>query len=87
VNAYRDKYGATPDALAALAYDATRLLIQAIKEANSTDPTVVKDVMENISYDGISGVITYDAQHNPVKKAAVMKVEGGKVVFYKFVAP
>jgi len=87
VTAYRDRYGATPDALAALAYDATRLLIQAIKEANSTDPTVVKDVMENISYDGISGVITYDAQHNPVKKAAVMKVEGGKVVFYKFVAP
>ncbi len=87
VNTYRDKYGTTPDALAALAYDATRILIQSIKEANSTDPSVVKDAMAAIKYDGISGVITYDAQHNPVKKAAIMKIEGGKVVFYKFVAP
>ncbi|NLD72387.1 MAG: ABC transporter substrate-binding protein [Chloroflexi bacterium] len=87
VNTYREKYGATPDALAALAYDATRILIQSIKDANSTDPSVVKDAMAAISYEGISGVITYDEQHNPVKKAAVMKVEDGQVVFYKFVAP
>jgi len=48
---------------------------------------VVKDAMAAINYEGISGVITYDEQHNPIKKAAVMKVEGGQVVFYKFVAP
>ena len=30
VAAYETKYGAVPDALAALAYDAARLLIQAI---------------------------------------------------------
>jgi branched-chain amino acid transport system substrate-binding protein len=87
VSAYEAKYGATPDALAALAYDATRILIQAIKEANSADPSVVKDAMAAINYEGISGVITYDEQHNPIKKAAVMKVEGGEVVFHKFVAP
>jgi len=43
--------------------------------------------MENISYDGISGTITFDEQHNPIKSAAVMQIVNGKVVFYKFVAP
>ena len=87
VKAYRDKYGATPDALATLAYDATRILIQSIKDAGSTDPSLVKDAMAAIHYEGVSGEITFDAQHDPVKKAAIMKVEGGKVVFYEFVAP
>ncbi len=87
VNAYRAKYGATPDALATLAYDATRILIQSIRDAGSTDPSLVKDAMAAIRYEGVSGEITYDAQHNPVKKAAVMKVESDKVVFYKFVSP
>jgi branched-chain amino acid transport system substrate-binding protein len=87
VSAYEAKYGAEPDALATLAYDAAKILLQSIAEAGVDDPAVVKDAMAALAYEGISGDITYDAQHNPVKKAAIIKVEGGQKVFFKFVAP
>ena len=87
VAAYKAKYGAEPDALATLAYDAAGILLQAIADAGADDPTLVKDAMAAVKYEGVSGEITFDAQHNPVKKAAVNKVENGQFVFYKFVTP
>ncbi|NLX37492.1 MAG: ABC transporter substrate-binding protein, partial [Chloroflexi bacterium] len=71
VAAYEAKYGAVPDALATLAYDAARLLLQGISEAGVDDPAVVKDALAAITYDGVSGTITYDEQHNPIKNAAI----------------
>jgi branched-chain amino acid transport system substrate-binding protein len=87
VKAYKEKYGTIPDALATLAYDAANILIQAIKEAGKNDPTVVKDKMAAIKFNGVSGEISFDQNHNPVKKAAIIKIQGGKPTFYKFVAP
>jgi branched-chain amino acid transport system substrate-binding protein len=87
VKAYEAKYGMVPDALATLAYDAAKILLQSISEAGVDDPSVAKDKMAAIKYDGVSGEITYDAQNNPVKKAAIIKIEGGKPTFFKFVAP
>ena len=87
VKAYEAKYGATPDALATLGYDAAGILLQSISEAGVDDPSVVKDKMAAIQYEGVSGKITYDEFGNPVKKAAIIKIEGGKPVFFKFVAP
>ena len=84
-----DKGAATvPDALAALAYDATNLLIQAIKDAGTADDTdKVRDALQKISFQGVSGKITFDAQHNPVKSAVVLAVKDGKINFKASVAP
>jgi len=88
VKAFGAKYnGAVPDALAALAYDATNLMLQAIKEAGADDTTKVKAALEKIKFDAVSGTITFDAQHNPVKGAVILKVKGGKVAFDSFVSP
>jgi len=85
---FKAKYkDATPDALAALAYDATNLLLQAIKEAGTDDTTKVKDAMAKITYNGVSGKITFDAQHNPIKSATILKVTDTKVVFNSVVNP
>jgi branched-chain amino acid transport system substrate-binding protein len=87
VAAYEAEFGKVPDALAALAYDATRLLLQSISEAGVADPAVVKDSMAAITYEGVSGTITYDEQHNPIKNAAVIKIVNGQQTFFKSVAP
>jgi branched-chain amino acid transport system substrate-binding protein len=87
VAAYQAKYGAVPDALATLAYDAAKILLQSISEAGADDPTAVAAKMEKIKYDGVSGDITFDEHHDPIKKAAIIKIQGGKPTFYKFVAP
>jgi len=87
---YKDDQGQpkVPDALATLAYDATNLLLQSIKEAGTADDTAkVKDAMAKISFNGVSGKITFDAQHNPVKSATILEVTPDKIVFNSVVNP
>ncbi len=93
LKAYGDKYkddaGApkVPDALAALAYDATNILLEGIKTAGADDTDKVKTAMEGLTFQGVSGKITYDAQHNPIKSATILEVKDGKVTFNSVVAP
>jgi branched-chain amino acid transport system substrate-binding protein len=76
-----------PDALAALAYDATNLLLTAIKNAGADDTTKVKSALEKIKFEAVSGKIAFDASHNPVKSATILAVKDGKVKFNSVVNP
>ena len=87
VKAYKDKYGAVPDALATLGYDAAKILLQSIDEAGTYDASKVRAKMAAINYEGVSGQITFDEFGNPVKKAAIIKIVNGKPTFFKFVSP
>ena len=88
VKKYQAKYGSKPDALAALAYDAANLLYTAIKEANSDDPAKVKDVLAAVKdYQGVSGQISFDASHNPIKSAVMLQVRDGQIKYVETVAP
>jgi branched-chain amino acid transport system substrate-binding protein len=87
--AYKDASGnpEVPDALATLGYDATNILLQSIANAGVDDPVKVKDAMAAINFSGVSGKITFDASHNPIKSATILAVKGGKVVFDSVVNP
>jgi branched-chain amino acid transport system substrate-binding protein len=87
VQRYQDRHGAVPDALATLAYDAANLLLAAIEEAGTDDPAVVADTLAAISYEAVSGIITFDEFHNPIKTAAIIHVTGGEVVFVERIEP
>ena len=84
---YEEKFGAVPDALATLAYDAANMLMQAMNTAESTDPAVVKDALAAIEFDGVSGHITLDANHNPIKSAVILQVKDGAVSYKETVSP
>jgi branched-chain amino acid transport system substrate-binding protein len=87
---YKDDQGnpKVPDALATLAYDAANLLIASMDSAGTNDDTTkVKDAMEKISWEGVSGKITFDAQHNPIKAAVILQVKDGQVNYVATVAP
>jgi branched-chain amino acid transport system substrate-binding protein len=87
---YKDDAGKAkvPDALATLAYDAANLLFQAIKNAgSSTDTTKVKAALEKISFNGVTGKITFDKSHNPVKALTVLAVKADKIAFDSVVNP
>jgi branched-chain amino acid transport system substrate-binding protein len=57
-------------------YDVMRLLLQAIKEAGSTDPTAIRDALKKIEFTNVMGEkVTFD-DHN----------QGGKVVLIEGVA-
>jgi len=42
---YREKFGSPPDNFAALGYDAARVVLDAIKRANSTNSTAIRDAI------------------------------------------
>ncbi|MCL6447416.1 MAG: ABC transporter substrate-binding protein [Armatimonadetes bacterium] len=88
VEQYKAKYNETPDALATLAYDATNLLLNAIKTANSDDTAKIKDALQATSgFPAVTGKITYDKDGNPVKAAAILQVKGGKFEYVTTVSP
>jgi branched-chain amino acid transport system substrate-binding protein len=84
---YTERFGQTPDALATLAYDAALILIDSIQRAGSTDGAAIRDAMAATNLECVSGQITFDENRNPIKSAAIIKVEGGKFVFEKTVQP
>jgi branched-chain amino acid transport system substrate-binding protein len=87
--AYKDDKGnpKVPDALAALAYDATNIMLQAIKDTGVADPTKVKDTIAKGKFEAVSGTITFDAFHTPIKPVTVIMIKGGKVQFNSQVIP
>ena len=85
VKKYAEIYGATPDALATLAYDAALILIDALQRAGSTDGAAIRDAISATDLECVSGQITFDEYGDPLKKAAIIKVQDGKFVFQKFV--
>lgn len=88
VAAYRQKYGADPDSIAALSYDATKLLADAIRRAGSTEGKRVRDALADTKgFAAVSGTIDMDADRNPIKPAVILKVEGGRFRFVTSVAP
>ncbi len=87
VSKYEAKYGARPGALAALAYDAATILLQSMDQADSVDPAEVAAAMASGTFP-VSGRITYDALHNPVKAAVMLKVSKvGRLSIPETVAP
>ncbi len=88
VTNFKKKYNnATPDALAALAYDATNLLLQGIKEAGADDTTKVAAALAKISFSAVSGKITFDKNHDPVKPLTILEVKADAVKFNSVVNP
>lgn len=85
---YKAKYGTEPDVIATLAYDATKILLQAIETANSSDPTKIKEAMQNLKdFPAVSGKTTFDGDGNPVKSAVIMQIKGGRQIYVTTVAP
>jgi len=88
VKKYREKHGQVPDALGTLAYDGTKLLLEAIRKAGSDDPRQIRDALASIrDFHGVTGKSTLDRNGDSVKSAAIVKIEGGRQKFVKMVNP
>lgn len=88
VEAYKKEYNQTPDAFAALSYDATMMVIEAMKRANSAEPVKIKDELAKTKdYTAVSGKISFNATHDPVKSAVIIEMKDGKQTFREKVNP
>ncbi|MCX6097349.1 MAG: ABC transporter substrate-binding protein [Caldiserica bacterium] len=84
---YTTKYGAAPDALAALAYDAAGLFLDAFKTAGSIKGSDIRDAMKNTTFSGIGGAYKFDANRNPIKAAVILQIKNGQQTFLMTVNP
>jgi branched-chain amino acid transport system substrate-binding protein len=88
VRKYKAKYGASPDALGTLAYDATRIMLEAIRRAGNEKPEAVRDAMAKISdFPTVSGKISFDKDGNPLKSAVVLQYQNGEQKYVATVNP
>src|SRR5829696_1804044 len=79
VGDYRAKYGVEPDAGAATAYDAARMLFEAFKRAKSTESAAIRDALaQTKDFPGITGKITLDSNRNAQVPVYMLRIEGGK---------
>lgn len=77
VNEYRKLFGEEPDMFAAQAYDAARIVIEAIKAKGTTSEQIREGIAETENFPGITGNTSIDEEGDTVKDVLILKVEGG----------
>ncbi len=88
IKKYQDEYHAVPDAMAALGYDAARILADAMRRAGSTDSTKLKNAIASTkNFPGVTGSITIDNYRNASKPITIIKIVDGKFHFAQRIGP
>jgi len=88
VQTYRAKYGALPDALAALWYDGARLLSRAIEQAGSADAARIRDALAATrGFEGVTGRISIDENRNASKSGVILKIDNGELKMVQQITP
>ena len=89
VKSFQAKYGGkSPDAFAALGYDSGYFIADAIKRAGSSDPQKIqKALSETKDLSLVSGKVTLDQNHDPIKSAVILEYKDGKQTFNSKVNP
>jgi branched-chain amino acid transport system substrate-binding protein len=89
VQKYEERFGAKPDSLAALGYDSTKVLADAIKRAGTTDGPALRDAIASTKgYSGVTGMINLGPDRNPIgKKLVVLEIRNGQLVLKDVVDP
>jgi branched-chain amino acid transport system substrate-binding protein len=88
VKKFKERYGELPDAMAALGYDAARILADAIKRAGSVEPAKIRDAIEQTKdFPGVTGRITIDENHNARKPLLVLQIKDGKTKVIATIPP
>jgi branched-chain amino acid transport system substrate-binding protein len=88
VKAYQARYSAVPDGLAALGYDAARVLFAAMERSPDLGGEALSAaISQTKDFPGVTGSITIDGKRNAQKPAVVVEMKGGSPHFVASVAP
>lgn len=79
ISAFEEEYSTTPSAFNALAYDAVYMIKQAVEEQGADDSNAIKEGLASLTnFEGVTGTMTMDANHNPEKSAVVIGMTNGE---------
>lgn len=90
IAAYTEKYDAAPNALAALGYDATKILFDALVRVDNSELPIdssdesreaIISALSESDIDCVTGHVTFDENNNPVKDCTIITIEDGAYHF------
>jgi branched-chain amino acid transport system substrate-binding protein len=88
IRKYKDDYKETPDGLAALGYDAARILADAIGRSSSLAGTdIAAELAKTKDFDGVTGKISIDNDRNAVKAAVIIEMKDGQPTLVTTIQP
>ncbi|MFO1481763.1 MAG: ABC transporter substrate-binding protein [Verrucomicrobiaceae bacterium] len=89
VDAYGKRYGGKkPDGMAALGYDAVKLLADAITRAQTTDGKRLRDALAATkNLEVMTGKMSLDALRDAIRPAVILQVKDGAFKYVETVAP
>ena len=89
VDKYRERFGQTPDSLAALGYDSAKVLANAMSKAAKLDGASIRDqIAATKGFPGVTGTINIGPDRNPSgKKLVVVEIRNGELALKDSVDP
>ncbi|MBO9667463.1 MAG: ABC transporter substrate-binding protein [Bdellovibrio sp.] len=88
IKKFKAKYNETPDALAALGYDAAKILAAAMERAPDLSGKSIRDELAKTKdFPAVTGKITLNENRDAVKSAVVVQVEGQNRKYITTVSP
>ncbi len=88
IKSYKSEYNKVPDGLAAMGYDAAKVLFAAMEKTKSLASTEIRDaIAQTKDFPAVTGNITIDAKRNASKPAVVLEVKDGKFLYKSTVNP
>jgi branched-chain amino acid transport system substrate-binding protein len=77
---YRRLFNSAPDSFAATAYDAARIMLDAVARASALERAAIRDSLAATrDFPGVTGTVTFNAERNAVKPIVIIRIgENGR---------
>jgi branched-chain amino acid transport system substrate-binding protein len=86
VATYKERFKREPTSLAAMGYDAAKVLADAIARAKDDTPDAIRQaIQETKDFQGATGTITIDAERNADKPLVIVQIKGKKFTYHSTV--
>jgi branched-chain amino acid transport system substrate-binding protein len=88
IREFKKRYNRDPDGMAALGYDAAKVLLDAMVRAGGTEPAKGRDALAATKdFQGVTGKITIDENRNANKSVVVLTIKDGGFHYVETIAP
>ncbi len=88
VTAYTAQFGIAPDGPAALGYDSTVIIIEAMHRTTDLTPAAIRDQIEATqNYNGATTLSHFDQNRHAIKSLVINTIKDGRIQFYQSILP
>jgi branched-chain amino acid transport system substrate-binding protein len=88
IREFKKRFNREPDGMAALGYDAAKVLLDAMTRANSSESAKVRDALAATKdFQGVTGKITIDENRNANKSVVVLTIKDNGFHYVETIAP